>query len=115
MFNLFENIPDNLSAEHFTDLIKGENIRIERIVSLGHTSPEFGWYDQDENEWVIVLEGSGTILFENGIERVLNKGDYLDIPAHTKHKVIRTDPNNITNWLAVFYCNSLLSYMIKEN
>jgi len=70
-----------------------ENVRIERIVSLGHTSPESGWYNQEENEWVIVLEGSGTILFENGIERVLNKGDYLNIPAHTKHKVTRTDPN----------------------
>jgi len=108
MANLFENIPDNLPVEHCTDLIKGGNIRIERIVSLGHTSPEFGWYDQDENEWVIIIEGSGTILFENGIERVLNKGDYLNIPAHTKHKVIRTDPDNITIWLAVFYCSSLI-------
>ncbi|WP_020585590.1 cupin domain-containing protein [Desulfobacter curvatus] len=103
MANLFENIPDNLPAEHFTDLVKRENIRIERIVSLGHTSPESGWYNQDENEWVVVLEGSGTILFENGIERVLNKGDYLNIPAHTKHKVTRTDPKNLTIWLAVFY------------
>jgi cupin 2 domain-containing protein len=49
------------------------------------------------------MEGSGTILFENGIEHVLNKGDYLNIPSHTKHKVIRTDPNNMTIWLAVFY------------
>jgi cupin 2 domain-containing protein len=103
MFNLFENIPDELPAEHFADLIKTKNVRIERIVSFGHTSPDFGWYDQDENEWVIVMEGSGTILFENGIEHVLNKGDYLNIPAHTKHKVTRTDPNNMTIWLAVFY------------
>jgi len=103
MANLFENIPDNLPAEHFTDLLKGENIRIERIVSLGHTSPESGWYRQEENEWVIVLKGSGTILLENQEERVLNKGDYLNIPAHTKHKVLRTDPDNITIWLAVFY------------
>ena len=103
MANLFENIPDDLSLEHFIDLIKAKNVRIERIVSLGHTSPDFGWYDQDENEWVVVLEGSGTILFENGIECVLNKGDYLNIPAHTKHKVAETAPDNITIWLAVFY------------
>nr|WP_320192974.1 cupin domain-containing protein [uncultured Desulfobacter sp.] len=103
MANLFENIPDNLAAEHFTDLVNQKHIRIERIVSLGHTSPEFGWYNQDENEWVIVLEGSGTILYENGLEYTLNKGDYLDIPAHTKHKVTQTDPNSITVWLAVFY------------
>ena len=103
MTNLFENIPDDLSSEHFIDLIKAKNVRIERIVSLGHTSPDVGWYDQDENEWVIVLEGSGTILFENEIECVLNKGDYLNIPAHTKHKVSETAPNNLTIWLAVFY------------
>lgn len=109
MANLFENIPDQLTAEHFTDLLKEEHIRIERIVSWGHTSPESGWYNQDENEWVIVLEGSGTILFENGKEQVLNKGDHLNIPAHIKHKVIRTDPNNVTIWLAVFYSNILLT------
>lgn len=103
MANLFENIPDNLPDEHFTDLIKEKNIRIERIVSLGHTSPASGWYSQEDNEWVVVLEGSGTILFENGIERVLNKGDYINIPAHAKHKVIRTEPNDLTIWLAVFY------------
>ena len=103
MDNLFENIPDNLPAEHFTDLVQEANIRIERIVSLGHTSPESGWYNQAENEWVMVLEGSGTILFENGGEHVLNKGDYLNIPAYTKHKVTRTDPKNLTIWLAVFY------------
>lgn len=103
MANLFENIPDDLSFEHVSDLIRAKNVRIERIVSLGHTSPDFGWYDQDENEWVVVLEGSGTILFENEIECVLNKGDYLNIPAHTKHKVSETDPNSITIWLAVFY------------
>ena len=103
MANLFENIPDDLSSEHFIDLLKEKSVRIERIVSLGHKSPDFGWYDQDENEWVVVLEGSGTIVFENGIEYVLNKGDYLSIPAHSKHKVAGTDPNNITIWLAVFY------------
>ncbi|WP_020587035.1 hypothetical protein [Desulfobacter curvatus] len=67
MANLYEDIPDKLPYEHFKDLIKKENIRIERIVSLGHSSPEFGWYDQDENEWVIVLEGSGSILFETAL------------------------------------------------
>lgn len=103
MTNLFENLPTDLSIEHFTDIIKTDTLRIERIISLGHTSPETGWYDQTENEWVIVLEGSGTILFENGSELTLSKGDYINIPAHIKHKVIRTDPNKITIWLAVFY------------
>lgn len=103
MTNLFENLPTDLSIEHFTDIIKTDTLRIERIISLGHTSPEMGWYDQTENEWVIVLAGCGTILFEDSSEYTLSKGDYINIPAHVKHRVIKTDPNKITIWLAVFY------------
>ena len=101
--NIFKTLPDNLDQEHFQVLVSTKNVRVERIVSLGHTSPEHGWYDQLENEWVIVLEGSGTIQFEDGREVVLNKGDHLNIKAHEKHRVSKTDPENITIWLAVFY------------
>jgi len=103
MANIFENLPADFSTEHVIDLVKAENVRIERIISLGQTSPETGWYDQTENEWVMVLEGSGTILFEDGHEQILSKGDFINIPAHVKHKVSRTDPDKMTIWLAVFY------------
>lgn len=103
MTNIFQQIPDDLTQEHFSDLISSPNIRIERIISLNHSSPESGWYDQEEHEWVIVLEGSGTIEYEGGREVTLNKGDYLNIPAHTKHRVSRTESDEITVWLAVFY------------
>ena len=52
MANIFENLPADFSTEHVIDLVKAENVRIERIISLGQTSPEMGWYDQTENEWV---------------------------------------------------------------
>ncbi|MCX5848860.1 MAG: cupin domain-containing protein [Deltaproteobacteria bacterium] len=103
MGNIFSSLPDKLEHELFEELLSYENIKIERIVSQGHTSLENGLYDQKENEWVIVLEGSGSILFERGNEINLKKGDYLNIPAHTKHKVTWTDPNNITIWLAIHY------------
>ncbi len=103
MSNLFDFLPDTFEEEIFTDLLKHEQVRIERIVSKGHTSPPKGWYDQDENEWVIVLKGSGIILFENGTQIRLDMGDYLNIPAHSRHKVKWTDPHDITVWLAVFY------------
>ena len=103
MKNIFENLPSDLSNENFIDLINAKNVRIERIVSLGQTSPESGWYNQNENEWVIVLEGFGTILFEDGNEITLKKGDFINIPAHKKHKVSKTDKKNVTIWLAVFY------------
>ncbi|MFY9326410.1 MAG: cupin, partial [Georgfuchsia sp.] len=59
-------LPALPEKEVFEELLRADNVRIERIVSKGHTSPEQGWYDQIENEWVIVLEGSGKVLFEDG-------------------------------------------------
>jgi cupin 2 domain-containing protein len=103
MKKIFSSLPDKFEHEFFEELLRHKNIKIERIVSRGHASPETGWYNQEENEWVIVLEGSGSILFESGEEFNLKKGDYLNIPAHTKHQVTRTDPNNVTIWLAIHY------------
>jgi cupin 2 domain-containing protein len=101
--NIFDALPADVSTEVFEDIVRTPHVRIERILSKGHSSPEVGWYDQDENEWVIVLDGSGSILFEDGREVVLNKGDYLNIPAHSRHKVLWTDKKGLTIWLAVFY------------
>ena len=104
MENIFSALPSDPEHEVFDELVRAKNIRIERIVSKGHTSPETGWYDQEENEWVLVLEGAGTILLaEDNRQVTLQKGDYLHIPAHTRHKVIWTDPNELTIWLAVHY------------
>lgn len=103
MGNIFSLLPDKLEHELFEELLRENNIKIERIISRGHASPANGWYDQNENEWVVVLEGSGSILFENGDEVNLKKGDYLNIPAHTRHKVTRTDTNGVTIWLAIHY------------
>ncbi len=103
MNNLFTSLPTNLEREVFEDIVSAANVRIERIVSKGHTSPAEGWYDQDEHEWVVVLEGAGTIGFEDGREVTLQRGDCLNIPAHTKHRVAWTAPDRPTIWLAVFY------------
>lgn len=101
--NLLENIPSALPEEIFEDLVKTPNVRIERILSQGHSSPEQGWYDQDENEWVMVLQGSGTLEFEDGRSVTLESGDFINIPAHQKHKVASTIEDQVTVWLAVFY------------
>ena len=101
--NLFENLPADFSNEVFEDIIRAEGVRIERIVSLGHTSPESGWYDQEEHEWVIVLKGKAVLEFEDGRVYHLSAGDYVNVPAHARHKGAWTDPDNVTIWLAVFY------------
>ena len=103
MNNIYSSLPVEFKEEIFEELLSAGNVRIERILSKGHSSPEHGWYDQPENEWILVLEGSGTIRFENGVEITLSKGDYLNIPSHTRHRVAWTDPHDITIWLAIFY------------
>jgi len=103
LMNLFENIPDDAPEELVTELLNAECVRIERIVSFGQASPGGFWYDQTENEWVLLLEGSATVAFEKGGSIELNPGDYATIPAGKRHRVEETDPNVRTVWLAVFY------------
>lgn len=101
--NIFSAIPDNLETEVFEQLLQGDGVTIERIVSRGHHSPESGWYDQDDNEWVLVLKGAAIIVFEDDETITMAAGDFINIPAHRKHRVDWTDPNRETVWLAVHY------------
>jgi cupin 2 domain-containing protein len=100
--NLLANLPQNLPEEITTVLQEGTGVRIERIVSTGHRSPDGFWYDQPENEWVMVLAGAARLQFENQMMELL-PGDYVDIPAHTRHRVEWTSADEPTVWLAVFY------------
>lgn len=78
-------------------------VRIERIVSRGHRSPDDFWYDQDELEWVLLVSGRARLQLEGQTDLIeLTAGDYLEIPAHLKHRLQWTDPNQDTVWLAVF-------------
>ena len=102
--NLFAGIPGTLAAEQLTALLTTPNVRIERIVSRGHASPPDVWYDQPQAEWVIVLAGSAAIAFDGEASpRTLRRGDHLHIPAHARHRVVWTDANGPTVWLAVHY------------
>lgn len=103
MNNIFDAIPEDLSNEVFEDLVSSDKVKIERIISKGHTSPDVGWYDQEQSEWVIVIAGSAIIGFDDKPSVTLKAGDYLNIPAHQKHNVAWTDPDVETVWLAVFY------------
>jgi cupin 2 domain-containing protein len=100
--NLLANLPQHLPEELTTVLQRGENVRIERIISTGHCSPDGFWYDQPENEWVIVLQGAAQLELEDRVVE-LRAGDAINIPAHTKHRVKWTSPDEPTVWLAVFY------------
>jgi len=104
--NLFDGIPRPLPAELVERLAGGDEpgARVERIVSRGHASPPDFWYDQDENEWVVLLAGAARLRFEGEANAVtMAPGDYVGIPAHSRHRVEWTDPGADTVWLAVFY------------
>ena len=100
--NIYQGLPADLSAEVLETLVQGNNIRIERIVSQGQASPEGFWYDQDEHEWVMLLQGHAILGFSDH-QLELKAGDYVHIPAHQKHRVEWTSPHETTLWLAVFY------------
>ena len=102
--NLFADLPQHLPNELFTTLLEAASVRIERIVSHGHASPPDFWYDQDQHEWVLVLKGTARLRFEGDEQPVkLKTGDFINIPAHKKHRVEWTTPEEPTIWLAVHY------------
>ena len=100
--NLCADIPPDLPDELITTLLDAHDIRIERIVSHGHASPEGFWYDQEQHEWVVVLTGAARIRFEDETIE-MKPGDFMNIPAHEKHRVEWTTPDEPTIWLALFY------------
>jgi len=110
MINLFADLPADRQAEVIEVLAQSSCVRIERIVSHGQKSPDGFWYDQSEDEWVIVLQGEATLRLEgqSNLHR-LRTGDYLLIPAHVRHRVESTLSNPTTIWLAVFYQAELKS------
>jgi cupin 2 domain-containing protein len=101
--NLRLGIPHVLPDELFTTLAAGTNVRVERIVSRGHRSDEGFWFDQDEHEFVMVVSGHARVEVEQQGELDLRAGDYLVLPAHVKHRVTWTEPQQDTVWLAVYY------------
>ena len=103
MQNLFADIPADSPDECFETLVKTRAVHIERIVSRGHASPDDAWYDQDRREWVLLAQGAARLVFDDGREVDMKPGDWLEIPAHQKHRVAWTDPARETVWLAVHY------------
>ena len=102
--NIFSSIPQGDDQESFEEILSSGNIRIERIISRKHTSPPGHWYDQEQDEWVILLAGRATLMIEGISDAIsLKPGDYLNIPAHTRHRVEWTDEAEETIWLAVHY------------
>lgn len=101
--NIFTSV--DTSSSEFTEILASSNdgsMRIERIVSEGQASPADFWYDQNEYEWVIVLQGQAELEFMNNGTFELSQGDWIMIEPHEKHRVTYTSINPKCTWLAVF-------------
>jgi cupin 2 domain-containing protein len=106
MENIFKDIPSDLPDE-LIEKIAGDatkDISIERIISRGHASPQGFWYDQVKNEFVILLKGKAALLFKKTNKVIeMSPGDYINIPAHTLHRVEWTSKEEDSLWLAIHY------------
>jgi len=99
--SLFAEVPSNAESEQIVALFSAPGVKIERIVSTGQATPASEWLDQDWTEWVALCSGSAGVRFEGeATPRTLEPGDYLLIPAHTRHRVEWTDLTQPTIWLA---------------
>ncbi|MGQ9365435.1 cupin domain-containing protein [Azospirillum sp. ST 5-10] len=100
--NLLRDLPAGLAQELFTTLAEAGPVRVERIVSTGQASPEGFWYDQDGDEFVLVVQGAAELRFDGeAAPRRLGPGDWLMIPAGARHRVEWTQSRPPTVWLAV--------------
>jgi cupin 2 domain-containing protein len=102
--SLLEAIPADLPEERFDNWLSAPGFRLERILSRGHVTPEGQWYDQIQDEWVAVLQGAATLMIEGQVEPIeMRPGDSVLLPAHCRHRVSWTDPDQVTIWLALHF------------
>ena len=97
--NLFASLPAASGGERFETLFANPACRVERIVSFGYASPPGFWYEQDEDEWVVVLVGSAVLAFADGRVLGLHAGDWVSLPARCRHRVESVSDDAV--WLAV--------------
>jgi cupin 2 domain-containing protein len=100
--NLFASVRSEAAVEEVTELMRSDHARIERIVSTGQASPAGFWYNQEWDEWVLLVAGSAGLRIEGEEQvRLLGPGDYVAIPAHVRHRVEWTAASEPTVWLTV--------------
>jgi cupin 2 domain-containing protein len=97
--NLFASLPAAAGGEVFETLFANPVCRVERIVSFGQASPPGFWYEQDEDEWVVLLVGSAMLAFDDGQRLGLRAGDWVTLPARCRHRVDVVSDDAV--WLAV--------------
>jgi cupin 2 domain-containing protein len=98
---LLGELPPAGVDEDFLGLLARPGLRIERIVSDGQVSPPGFWYEQAEDEWLVLLQGEAELEYRDGARLALGVGDSLLIPAGCAHRVAKTGLRTV--WLALFF------------
>ena len=101
MVNFFQLPAPLPTTEQFDCLLETAHFRLERIISTGQITPPGQWYDQGQDEWVILIQGEACLVFEDGSQTALKAGDHLLILAHQKHRVTFTSSDPPCLWLAL--------------
>ena len=102
--NLFSGEAKRDSEERIDMLVTGQRLNVERIVSMGHTSPDGFWYDDSRAEWVVLLSGAAVLEFEEDATlQDMRPGDYVLIEPHCRHRVAWTHEVEQTVWLAIYH------------
>ena len=101
--NLQSGLPSEPTPEELIEvLFERGQARIERIVSTGQSMPEGHWYDDDTDEWVLLVSGEARLRIEGESEdRALRSGDWVFLPAHCRHRVTWTSIDPPAIWVAV--------------
>jgi len=108
MGHLLKNIPEQLPQELFETILEQPGFKLERIISRGHATPAGQWYDQDVDEWVLLLKGGAGLRIDNRADEViLRPGDHVLLPAHCRHRVEWTADDCETVWLALHYSSRM--------
>ncbi len=104
MDNIFADLPEQLPEELITTLLEKPGIRVERILSQGHSSAPGFWYQQEENEWLLLVQGQAGLRFEKEKQdRQLTAGDTLFINTGVRHRVTWTSEQPPCIWICLFY------------
>jgi len=101
--NILSDLPESIPDELFEEIASSKTCKIERIISKGHSTPQDKWYDQEKNEFVIIIKGNAELLFKDDKTVQMKQGDYLNIPPHVKHRVQKTSTQEETVSLAIHY------------
>jgi quercetin dioxygenase-like cupin family protein len=99
--NLLTRLPAAKRAEAFTELLARPGMRVERIVSHGQATPEHAPMVQEQDEWVLLLQGAAGLRIEDSDEVTLHAGDHVWIGRGQKHWVTWTAKDRPSVWLAV--------------